>query len=58
MTVVEPLRTESDYDQALGEIEAYFENVPAPGTEGGAPFELLATLINEYEDANFPTPGE
>jgi hypothetical protein len=36
----EPLHTMEDYENALKEIEAYFEKVPALGTEGAARFEL------------------
>jgi HTH-type transcriptional regulator/antitoxin HigA len=52
------LRTISDYERALEEIEAYFENVPEPGTEAGARFELLASLIKGSEDAHFLILGE
>ena len=29
---VRPLATEADYDWALGEVGAYFDRQPAPGT--------------------------
>jgi HTH-type transcriptional regulator/antitoxin HigA len=57
MNNAEPLRTANDYERALKEIEMYFENQPTPGTEASSRFELLATLISEYEAVHFPMPG-
>ena len=46
---VRPLRTEADYDWALGEIAKYFAEEPQPGTPDADRFDLLATLIEAYE---------
>lgn len=46
---VHPIRTESDYQAALRELSAYFDNEPALGTEDGDRFEMLATLVEAYE---------
>lgn len=46
---VRPLRNEADYDWALSEIEAYFDNEPVPGTAEADRFDLLALVIEDYE---------
>ena len=51
---IRPLRTEADYDAALGEIAKYFENEPEPGTPEGDRFDLLALVIGDYEDMHDP----
>lgn len=47
------LRTEADYDQALAEIERYFENEPEPGSLEADRFDLLALVIGDYEDKHW-----
>ena len=54
MDNIRPIKTDADYDWALSEIGAYFENQPDPGTADAARFDVLATLIEAYEDAHFP----
>ena len=51
---IRPIRNESDYEIALRELEAYFENEPAIGTEEGDRFEILATLVEAYEAKHYP----
>ena len=51
---IRPIRTEDDYQIALGELEAYFENEPAIGSEEGDRFEVLATLVEAYEAKHHP----
>ncbi|PWB27422.1 transcriptional regulator [Stenotrophomonas sp. SPM] len=51
---IRPIRTESDYEIALRELEAYFENEPAIGTEEGDRFEILSTLVEAYEAKHYP----
>jgi HTH-type transcriptional regulator/antitoxin HigA len=46
---IRPIKTESDYDWALHEIERYFEKEPAPGSKAAARFDVLAALIEAYE---------
>lgn len=48
------IRTEADYDWALGEIARYFEQEPAPGTQEAERFDVLAGLLKLYEDARHP----
>ena len=51
---VRPLTTEADYDWALAEVAAYFDNQPAPGTPEAARFDVLAALIEHYEARHWP----
>ena len=53
MMDVKPLHNEQDYDWAIREVARYFETEPAPGTADGDRFEVLSTLIREYEDKHF-----
>ena len=50
MMDVKPLHNEQDYDWAVREVTRYFEAEPVPGTADGDRFEVLSTLIKEYED--------
>jgi HTH-type transcriptional regulator / antitoxin HigA len=56
MMDVRPLRTEADYEWALKEVEPYFDNPPQPGTAEADRFDVLSTLIEKYEDAQFAIP--
>jgi len=51
---VRPLATEADYDWALGEVAAYFNHEPAPGTPAAARFDVLSALIEHYEERHWP----
>ena len=51
---IHPIRNESDYKAALRELSAYFDNEPAPGTDEGDRFEILATLVEAFEARHFP----
>jgi HTH-type transcriptional regulator/antitoxin HigA len=55
MMDVRPLHDEQDYDWAIGEVSRYFEAEPSPGTPDGDRFEVLSSLIKEYEDHHFAT---
>lgn len=55
MMVVKPIHNEQDYDWAVREVTRYFEAEPVPGTADGDRFEVLSTLIKEYEDKHFAT---
>ena len=39
----------NEYDEALEEIERYFENEPKPGTPEADPFDLLTLIVEDYE---------
>lgn len=51
---VRPIRTERDYDWALGEIAKYFEREPDPGSAAADRFDVLAALIAAYEAKHWP----
>jgi HTH-type transcriptional regulator/antitoxin HigA len=51
---IRPIKTEADYDWALAEIAPYFESVPEPGTPQGDRFDVLAELIEAYENKYWP----
>jgi HTH-type transcriptional regulator/antitoxin HigA len=51
---IRPLKTETDYNAALKEIERYFEREPAPGSRDADRFNLLALVIGDYEDRHWP----
>jgi HTH-type transcriptional regulator/antitoxin HigA len=52
--MIRPLRSERDYDDALAEIESYFEREPRPGTPEADRFDLLALVIEDYERKRWP----
>ena len=51
---IEPIRTQRDYKAALTEIERVFE--AKPGTPDGDRREVLATLVEAYEERHHPVP--
>lgn len=51
---VRPIRSETDYEWALAEIAAYFEQQPAPGSPDADRFDVLAALIDRYEATTWP----
>ena len=51
---IRPLRSEADYEAALDAIERYFENEPKPGTPAADRFDLLALVIEDYENKRWP----
>jgi HTH-type transcriptional regulator/antitoxin HigA len=52
--MIRPIRTESEYDAALDEIERYFERTPKPGTPAADRFDLLALIVEDYERRRWP----
>ena len=46
---IRSLRTETDYDWALSEIEPYFVSSPLFGTPAAERFDVLAAFIESYE---------
>jgi HTH-type transcriptional regulator / antitoxin HigA len=56
MMDVRPLHNEQDYDWAIREVTRYFDSEPVPGAADGDRFEVLSTLIKEYDDKHFATP--
>lgn len=53
MENIRPIKTEADYNWALKEIEAYFNNQPKPDTLEADRFDVLASLIEVYEDKHW-----
>jgi len=51
---IRPLRTESDYDAALKDIEWYFINEPKRGSPEADRFDMLALVIEDYENRHWP----
>ena len=51
---IHPIHTEADYESALRELSAYFDNEPSPGTPDGDRFDVLLTLVEAYEARHFP----
>lgn len=51
---IRPIHTENDYQAALHEVSAYFDNEPAADTPDGNRFEILLTLIEAYEAKRYP----
>ena len=52
---IKPIKTEADYDAALKDIENLFD--AEPGTPKGDHLEILATLVEAYEDEHYDIPA-
>ena len=55
---IRPIRTNADYRAALAEIERYFENEPKWGTPEADRFDLLALVLEDYENKKWPIRNE
>lgn len=51
---IHPIRNEQDYQSALAELSAYFNDEPRPGTPEADRFEVLLILVEAYEAQTFP----
>lgn len=51
---IKPIRSESDYQAALKEIDKLIES--QPGTPEGDRMDVLVTLVEAYEASHFPIP--
>ncbi|MCB1918866.1 MAG: transcriptional regulator [Candidatus Competibacteraceae bacterium] len=51
---IRPIRTEDDYQAALREVSAFFDQEPEPGSPEGDRFEVMLTLLEAYEAQHFP----
>ncbi len=49
---IKPIRNEADYQKALERLEIIFD--AKRGTEEGDELEILAMVIDNYENENFP----
>jgi HTH-type transcriptional regulator/antitoxin HigA len=54
MMDIKPVKTEADYEAALAEIDRLFN--AEPGTPEGDRLEVLATLVEAYEDEHYALP--
>jgi HTH-type transcriptional regulator / antitoxin HigA len=52
--MIRQIRTETECNEALEEIERYFEKEPKPGTPEADRFELLALIVEDYERKRWP----
>lgn len=52
MSDVKPIRSEQDYEKALGEVEILWGSLH--GTEKGDRLDVLATLIDAWEAVHCP----
>src|SRR5215468_9125959 len=52
MAAVKPIRTEADYEAALAEVERLWG--AKAGTPDGDRLDVLATLIDAYENEHYP----
>lgn len=51
---IHPIRTEADHKAALAEIERLF--AAEPGSPEADKLDILATLVERYEDSRWPIP--
>ena len=54
MIEIKPIKTETDYEDALAEIEQLFE--AKPGTQEADRLEILTTLVEAYENQHYSIP--
>lgn len=54
MIEITPIKTETDYEDALAEIEQLFE--ANPGTLEADRLEVLTTLVESYENQHYAIP--
>lgn len=52
---IRPIRTETDYEATLAEIERLFD--AAPDTPDGDRLEVLVTLVEAYEAQHYSVPA-
>lgn len=55
MINIKVIKTQSDYEEALSKLEELMLLNPAQGSEESDQLQLLATLIEAYEENNFPS---
>jgi len=51
---IAPIRTRTDYQNALKRLERIFD--AKPGSKHGDEFEILGMLVDNYEKEHFPIP--
>jgi len=62
MDNIRAIRNDGDLAWATGEVERYFDNPPALGTQDADRFDILSALIEAYENRHYsieaPEPVE
>ena len=53
MDNIRPIKTEADYEWALAEVTAYFDNQPEPGSLKGIASTSLPPLSRPMKMSNF-----
>jgi HTH-type transcriptional regulator/antitoxin HigA len=53
---IRPIRNQADYDVAVAEIERLWDS--HPGTDDGDKLDILATLVEKYENEHWPIDNE
>jgi HTH-type transcriptional regulator/antitoxin HigA len=48
------IKTEADYEEAVARIDALMDTDPDPESDEGKDLELLAMLVEQYEDVHYP----
>lgn len=51
---IKPIRTQDDYQAMLREVSTLMDADPDPDTPEGDRLDILATLVQAYEQRNFP----
>lgn len=54
MDNIRAIRNNDDLAWAIAEVSPYFDNQPEPGTPEAERFDILAALIEAYEDTHYP----
>ena len=54
--MIKPIKTESEYENALLMADHFFSNPPIKVTDEADQFELLLLVIKDYEDKHYPIP--
>ncbi|TBN09209.1 type II toxin-antitoxin system HigA family antitoxin [Agrobacterium cavarae] len=54
MDNIRAIRNNDDLAWAIAEVSPYFDNPPERGTPEGERFDILAALIEAYEDKHYP----
>ena len=49
---IRQIKTEADYEAALRRVDTLMD--AAPGSKGEAELKILSTLVEAYEEHNFP----
>lgn len=51
---IQPIRNDDDYERAVRQIAKLMEQQPEPGTDAFDRLDILATLVEAYEDEHHP----